>query len=289
MGFTMSKQFKVPVNTVSLSQLQIYSENQDEIIAFCAFHNDTKRPNLIVNKTGEFAGRYHCFSCGADGWVTDIKKKFRKSRKKNFKRDFYSIWLECTNSTPYQSMELLAKEWNVNIKTLIQYGYGWATEKLQKQLKCKTTEACHIFPMFIQNRIVGIQRTFLNGRKVSMPGSKLGLFAPLDLHFKKKGLYITEGRSDAICCADLGFTAIGRPNATAIPEVVVEWCLTYVPKYVPITIIRDNDECGEDGGEKLLSILRKIWNTCIVVPRESDLRAEIKAYGKSNVERWLEV
>jgi len=38
-----------------------------------------------------------------------------------------------------------------------------------------------VLSFYIVGKIVGIQRRFLNGRKVSVRGSKIGLFIPADL------------------------------------------------------------------------------------------------------------
>jgi hypothetical protein len=274
--------------------IRIVRESADEILCFCVFHDDRKRPNMVINKTGEFAGRYHCFSCGADGLASDLglDRTFKKTRKKKIKMDWYSVWLRCKSKAWDDKIEKpneLAAEWGVTFDTLMNYGYGWMSKGLQEELKCKTAEDCHVFPFIgARNEITGLQRRFMNDRKVSVPNSTLGIFAPMELRLNNDGLYITEGCSDTVVCADMGFTTIGRPNATASEAVIVDWCLNYITRDIPITIVRDNDVCGEKGSVSLLQrLILKGYSVKTIVPKEKDVRKTIKVYGKKYVKNFL--
>ena len=50
------------------------------LIAFCPFHNDKKRPNLSIDTTND---TYHCFACGRSGHLydQDYQKNNHQHRK----------------------------------------------------------------------------------------------------------------------------------------------------------------------------------------------------------------
>lgn len=94
-------------------------------------------------------------------------------------------------------------------------------------------------------KIIGIRRRFPNGRKVSLTGSKTGLFIPADL--SPEGLLlICEGPTDTAAALDLGFYAIGRPNCSSCVDMTTRFA-----KGRKVVIIGDNDKPGRAGVEKL--------------------------------------
>lgn len=133
----------------------------------------------------------------------------------------------------------------------------------------------YTFPMSNDfGKIIGIQRRFTNGQKVSVRGSKIGLFIPTDLPTEGI-LLICEGPTDAATALDLGFAAVGRPNCNSR--------ITMVSRFVKgreVVIIGDNDDVGRAGAEKLAA---KLIHCCpdvrIIQPPASikDLRAWLRA------------
>jgi len=168
----------------------------------------------------------------------------------------------------------LAQEWDVSIQTLRNYGLCYNGKTF-------------CWPMVNENyQIIGLQQRFPNSRKVCMKGSRLGIFAPLDLQFGE--LYICEGLSDTVACAGLGFVAIGRPNAKSCKDMIVKFSRNHVPK-VPITIVLDNDMAGESGAINLAQALKLEGYNNIQrrVPEAKDLREFVQLKGKNYVKQWL--
>ena len=133
----------------------------------------------------------------------------------------------------------------------------------------------YTFPMFNDfGKIIGIRRRFTNGYKVSVKGSKTGLFIPC--HLPSNGLLlICEGSTDTAAALDLGFAAAGRPNCNSRIKMVSRFV-----KGREVVIISDNDDVGRAGAEKLAA---KLIHYCpdvrIVQPPASikDLRAWLRA------------
>ena len=79
--------------------------------------------------------------------------------------------------------------------------------------------------------VVGVRLRKSDGKKLSIKGSKEGLFIPTGLKPCDR-LLIGEGPTDTAALLDLGFEAVGRPSCTGggrlLPELVrrrglVEW------------------------------------------------------------------
>jgi len=98
-------------------------------------------------------------------------------------------------------------------------------------------------------KTIGIQRRFLNGRKVSVRSSKIGLFIPADLPTEGI-LLICEGPTDTAAALDLGFSAAGRPNCNSKIKMVSRFA-----KGREVAIVADIDDAGEAGAEKLAAKL----------------------------------
>ena len=267
--------------------LKIARENEHEIWVYCPFHGPETEASMIINKAGEYAGKYRCFGCGEHGKAKDLGLDIKAKRvpKKRQKKDWYSIWNIYHAIGKLRDVNQnndLALEWYVSKKTLYNYGYGYNPE-----------EKCHIIPMVNENLcIIGIQKRYDNGRKISIKGSRLGLFMHKDWAvLPKDTMYITEGASDCICCADLGFTTIGRPSATSCEDMVVNLCSIYVSKSSKIIIVADNDAPGMSGASNLQSHLYRAGFKRVYfrIPRpHKDLRKMIEVEGKERVKQFLE-
>jgi len=108
------------------------------------------------------------------------------------------------------------------------------------------------FPMSNDfSQIIGIRRRFPNGQKVSLKGSKTGLFIPCDLPAGGL-LLLCEGPSDTAAALDLGFAAVGRPNSNSRTDMVLRFA-----KGRDIVVVGDNDkdDAGKKGAEKLAAKL----------------------------------
>jgi len=247
--------------------LEIVHENADEILAFCCFHNDTGRPNMLLNKSGEFAGKYVCWSCGARGNIADlglevdVKKTRRK--KKQSPREMHGIWAEL----PY------ADEWIVPTEHLRAYGVKWNKE-----------EQCWVCPMLNpKSQICGLQRRFKNGRKICVSGSKLGVFTT-SAPWQEK-LVICEGYSDTDAAATLGFWSIGRPCA-AVYKPVVDWIWAHGANNNRIVIISDGNEVERAAAVELSDRIRLGHrHVRVEYPTHKDLSEDIAA---GLGDQWIE-
>lgn len=249
-----------------MKQLVIVEENEHEIIAYCPFHNDIKRPNLLISKTGEFAGFYKCWACGAWGRAKDLgldinSKVYKKEHKYfnsiNWAGLSYSYEQRVINEFRYNIMQ---NKWDVSVKILKQLQLGWSGEAFTFPLRNEIFE------------IIGIQRQFLDGSKKAINGSRLGLIIPQDVDFT--GFVICcEGTHDVATVLDLGFQAIGRPGANSVVSIAVN-----LLKGCKVLIIPDNDEVGIMGGGKLAVALKKTCVCNIMDVKEFDSCKDISEF-----------
>lgn len=154
--------------------------------------------------------------------------------------------------------------------------------KSLKRLRVGWDGEAYTFPMSnAESQIIGIRRRFPDGRKLSLTGSKTGLFIPADL--SPEGLFlICEGSTDTAAALDLGFAAIGRPNCNSCVDMTARF-----GKGRKIVIIGDNDppkedgrQPGKDGAEKLAGkLLLHCSSVKIIYPPDGikDLRQWLRA------------
>ena len=123
-------------------------------------------------------------------------------------------------------------------------------------------------------KTIGIQRRFPNGRKVSVTGSRIGLFVPLGLPTEGI-LLICEGPTDTAAGLDLGYAAIGRPNCSSRIKTVSRFV-----RGRDVVIVGDNDDAGKAGAEKLAA---KLALCC------PDVRIVCPPTGTKDLRAWLRV
>ncbi|MFC1794652.1 hypothetical protein ACFL3Q_13810 [Planctomycetota bacterium] len=161
-----------------------------------------------------------------------------------------------------EKLAALADSLGVSTQSLSRLGVGWDGE-------------AYTFPMSNDfGNIIGIRRRFPNGRKVSVKGSKNGLFIPGKLS-ADGFLLVCEGITDTAAALYLGFSAIGRPNCNSRIDLV----LRYV-RGRDVVIVGDNDYAGKAGAEKLAAKLALCCSDVrIVYPPApiKDLRAWLRA------------
>lgn len=112
----------------------------------------------------------------------------------------------------------------------------------------------------------------MNGRKVSIMSSKMGLFIPSDLPTKGL-LLICEGASDTAAALDLGFVAIGRPSCNSKVEMTANFA-----RGRAVVIVSDNDEVGKIGSKKLARALS------LICP---DVKVIFPPYGIKDLRQWF--
>lgn len=112
------------------------------------------------------------------------------------------------------------------------------------------------FPMRDVNGAVrGIRLRRPNGFKFAVVGSKEGLFLPeLPEESTDPLLLISEGATDAAALLDFGFRGVvGRPSCAGGSKLLVS--LVRQRLNSKIVIVADSDKPGQDGANRLASIL----------------------------------
>jgi hypothetical protein len=210
--------------------------------------------------------------------------KLTQSDLSSMLRDFNAAMSDARRDT-------LAKSLGVSAKALRAYGVGWAREF-----------TAYSFPMYDgERKPCGIHLRMLEGgRKMSVPGSRLGLFIPDDYDPKPIPAMFGEGEKPPLvvvlpegvtdCCAvyDLGGAcAIGRPSNVSGQDQLLE-LLTSSPKQEVILIAdRDQPKKHADGKshwpgiEGALLVAEKILEAC------EPLRFSMPPEGAKDIRDWL--
>ena len=175
------------------------------------------------------------------------------------------------------SMKPLAEKLGVSIDSLQALGVG----KLN---------SWWYFPMYNEKReLIGLKRRNLDGTKLCLRHSQLGVYIPKRFNYKKAA-YVLEGESDTAALYDEGYNVIGRPNTTA--GMYYLSCLLRNQRSV---VIADNEGPkihsitgvvtypGPESAYQLNSML--LNKSCVVVCPVKDTRDWIQSGGFSDV--WL--
>lgn len=177
-------------------------------------------------------------------------------------RDFGQLAEQYKQLLTDDRLSSLATVLGVSAASLNRLNVGWDGE-------------AHTFPMSNDfGNVIGIQRRFPNGRKVSVNGSKTGLFIPSDLPAEST-LLICEGSSDTATALDLGYAALGRPSCNSKVEMTANFA-----RGRAVIVVSDNDSVGRTGSKRLAWILSlSCPSVKIIYPPKGikDLRQWIKA------------
>ncbi len=198
-----------------------------------------------------------------------------------------------------------ARSLGLNAESLQAYSIGYHYES-----------RAFTFPMFDgEQNLVGFRLRYENGKKMSVPGSKNGIFIPADFDvavappddaeidpYAPMLILMPEGPTDAAAAAWVGFCAIGRPsNNGGGPQVcrLLERCKAAgAARDVVIVADADPTHWNETGGKRVpfwpgwegaLAVGRTIEHACkslkIVKPPKGtkDLREMVKAGAPSEI------
>ena len=260
---------------IKQEKIKIHLENDQELWCYCPFHNDTGRANLLVSKTGSYAGFYKCFGCGKFGRAQELgidvtSNKYKKEHKQPIPINWTAL------SQTYEQCAIaelryhwLMDEWDVQRSTLEILNLGWDEEAFTFPMRNEFFEVC------------GMQRRFMGGKKRSVKGSQLGCIIPSTIDFGDV-ILICEGVHDTAAVIDLGFEAIGRPGASTcytIAASVVSGC--------KVLIVPDNDEVGIAGARELARQVTKDASACGILSTKSwrckDISELVAIRGKKDV------
>lgn len=177
-------------------------------------------------------------------------------------QDFGELASRYRQQLTSQKLDALANSLGVSVKSLRRLNVGW-------------DDKAYTFPMSNDfGKIIGIRRRFPSGRKVSVNGSKNGLFIPADLPTEGT-LLICEGSSDTATALDLGYATFGRPSCNSKVEMTANFA-----RGRAVIVVSDNDSVGRTGSKRLARILSlSCPSVKIIYPPKGikDLRQWIKA------------
>lgn len=274
-------------------QLNVVITEHDKVWTLCPFHKDTLRPNLSISLLDRYYGRYKCWACPAEGYLTKEQMSALNlsghTIYKNNMKSLGTLWRQhmksCyDNLKKFPLLKLgLAKELNVSIKSLDGWLIGYDGNAFT-------------IPMFREDLpeyyreqgYCGIQRRFPDGSKRCVTGSRLGWMYAYE-HICSDGyLFICEGFSDGISVYDLGLNVMARPHCRHT-EGIEEYFADILNDIDTVIIIPDNDVVGIEGAKKLYSIIS--WEfDCEVFSFDGakDVREYISLKGKDYVRQELE-
>lgn len=253
---------------IKLADLQIVSENANELWCFCPRHHDKHRPNFWVTKHN---GLGHCFACGyTDEVEGDFKVRLIKDRPNNIN---------------WNSLNELYKR-QLDNKLVWYLHYKWAVGwKALKRIETGWTSEAWSFPVRNADlQIVGIQRIFLSDNSKRMVnGSRVGILVPGGTNWKSH-LWITEGVSDTCVALDLGLNVVGRLSATCGNHI-----LRGLIRGTNVTVLAHNDKVGIKSAEKLKKDLSSAKHCSIIYGGDGckDLKDLRDLWGKEKVKQWL--
>lgn len=245
---------------------------------FCPYHNDVKRPNVSITLTKDYYGRWFCWACGEKGNLTEkqmeeLNLSKKEKRIKPISIDWGELSALYSRVKPAEHIVALSKKWNVENKSLFDFGVGCIADS-------------YTFPMYnAQKEVIGIHRRYPCGGKRCIEGSELGLFIPLPIN--DNIIFITEGISDAVVVYNLGFDVIGKPCATYGDKIIRHFLLE--SDIHSVIIIPDNDEAGLKSAVNTIKALKRIVScNMFEFKGAKDIREYISKKGKEQVRRELD-
>ena len=156
--------------------------------------------------------------CGESGWLhwlqSDPRGRPRTQQRRvvllqgptaadTVRQDIAQQAEEARQAIAPDALQRLADTLGLSPESLERLGVGWSAK-----------HDAWTFPMTdAQGDVLGIRLRLRNGRKLSVRGSKEGLFLPAGLEGGQQ-LLVAEGPTDTAALLDLGFAAVGRPSCT---------------------------------------------------------------------------
>jgi hypothetical protein len=173
-------------------------------------------------------------------------------------------------------LHAFALDLGVSTDSLVRLGIGHAGVDVLRDLEIRFARSAWCFPMCDHvGRVIGIRLRLPGGRKLSVKGSRCGLFIPTDVDGDGP-LLIAEGETDTAALLTLGARAIGRPGALTCMAATA----TYAERHreARVVLISDADDVGRDGAMSLSRALRERGITSTIIePPAADVRAWLNA------------
>ncbi|HEV58870.1 MAG TPA: DUF3987 domain-containing protein, partial [Phycisphaerales bacterium] len=154
---------------------------------------------------------------------------------------------------------------------------GVSADSLDRLGATVDPEGAIVFPMQDAERnIIGHRRRLPFGQKLSIKGSKNGLFVPTGPHDYER-LYIAEGPTDTAALLSMDLPAIGLPGTGQCIDSAVSFVRQRGVREV--VIVSDRDDAGRLGAKKLAEALEGVCSVRVCEPPEphKDLRDWLRA------------
>lgn len=284
----------------NFQKLNVIDTEHDKVWCYCPFHKDSIRPNLSISLVDKYYGRYKCWACQKEGYLSKAqmsKLSLSNIVYKNDKHNLQTLWRQFAESCKknlrkFPLLKLgLAKQLNISIKSLDEWLIGYDGQAFTiPMFREDLNEYCR------ESGICGIQRRFPDGTKRCVEGSRLGFMYPQN-YIGDYYIFICEGFSDAISVWDLGLQSMARPCCTYTDGIEDFVSYTY-GGIEHIVIIPDNDDVGIKSAKQLQDMLSGLtyeddeWEEYTDVDIFSfdgakDIRQLIQLKGKEEVRREL--
>lgn len=125
-------------------------------------------------------------------------------------------------------------------------------------------QSAYTMPMRgITGKVIGIRLRKLDGRKLSIRGSKSGVFCSSTLASKPKcglPIMVCEGPTDTMAMMDLGFWSLGRPSCRGGTNITKRLCRGH-----PVVVVSDRDTPGREGAAAIAGELDGICPSVKVI------------------------
>lgn len=211
---------------------------------WCLFAGPADFPTAVICPRTESDDRR-----GDAGWLHRLRDdewdyRWRRTVRAppSVQGDFGDLARQFNEQMSHFAMKELAETLGLTRESLRRLEVGWSGER-----------QAWTFPMSNANGdVVGIRLRLRSGRKLSIKGSREGLFLPGDLKPNER-LLICEGPTDTAAMMDLGFQVVGRPNCNGGVKFVCE--LVKRLETEAVVCVADSDEPGQRGAERLVSSL----------------------------------
>jgi hypothetical protein len=200
----------------------------------------------------------------------------RAARRGVLRLDFAEVQALCVEEAARRPavLQRFARSIGVSIAALLIAGVGWYPPSRAVSVPMRDGA----------DRVVGI-RLRAGGRKFAVLTSRDGLFLPCPIVPGADGgpVFVVEGDSDTLAALELGLVVVGRPNARAGTELLLE-VLRGVERHVIVFADRDDEHAtGQVTANELAATLRAELG-CVVrvaIPPApfKDIRAWINATG----------
>lgn len=250
----------------------------------CPFHDDST-PSMSVDLDKQV---WFCFGCGIGGGARKLTEKaiedgilapdaiplkqqkpipspaIHKHVHQAAQRpppEFGKIVSVMSASTPYHRLRELAEIIQVDEHALRDMPVIWVEER-----------GAWGFPMRDwQGNIIGIKLRFLDGTKLCVKGSKLGIYYVPSRLKRREFCIVTEGESDCLAAYSVGVQAVGLPSATTGYDEVCRFLVRLQP--ASVLVVADNDAPGLRAANAILERLKKRNMPCAVwLPPCKDFR-----------------